>query len=121
MFLVLNLGLKSIRSIIFDDQFNIISSSSRPLKTYHDNTIVEQCPKEWWSRGIEVINDSISRLNRSKKISSFTVTASSCCVVPTDAFDPDQAAHCRPSPSNGNAAARPADPDLRRSSKKGLS
>ena len=85
MFLVLNLGLKSIRSIIFDDQFNIISSSSRPLKTYLDNTIVEQCPKEWWSRGIEVINDSISRLNRSKKISSFTVTASSCCVVPTDA------------------------------------
>ena len=85
MFLVLNLGLKSIRSIIFDDQFNIISSSARPLTTYIDNTIVEQCPNEWWSKGIEVINDSISRLNRSKQILSFTVTASSCCVVPTDA------------------------------------
>lgn len=82
--MVLNLGLKSIRAIIFDDDFNIISSSAKPLRTWIDNSAVEQCPNEWWSKAIEVINESINKLNRSENIHSFTVTASSCCVIPVD-------------------------------------
>ena len=84
MYMVLNLGLKSIRAIIFDDQFKIISSSAKPLTTFIDNITVEQSADEWWSKALDVINRSLSELNRSEKIRGLTVTASSCCVVPVD-------------------------------------
>ena len=82
--MVLNLGLKSIRAIIFDSGFNIISSSAKPLTTFIDDTYVEQCPNEWWEKAIDVMRQSLAKINRSQKIMSFTVTASSCCVVPVD-------------------------------------
>jgi xylulokinase len=84
MILVLNLGLKSIRSIIFDENFEILSSSAKPLTTYMDNLAVEQCADEWWQKALSVIDDSINKLSQTITIKTFTVTASSCCMVPVN-------------------------------------
>lgn len=81
--LVLNLGLKSIRSIIFDDEGNKLGSSSKSIETTIMGDHVTQNPNEWWKKAIEVIKESIYGLHI-KKIDYITVTASSACLVYID-------------------------------------
>ena len=84
MYLVLNLGLKSIRAIVFGDKGRIVLNCSYPLSTILNGDIVEQDGAEWWSKGIKVINDALENANLRKKIRYITVTASSCCLVPVN-------------------------------------
>ena len=84
MYIVLNLGLKSIRSLVFNGDGKIISSHSLPLTTYLDGTRVEQDPVEWWEKGRKVVKDSIDKLQCGGEIEYITVTASSCCLVAVD-------------------------------------
>jgi len=84
MYLVLNLGLKSIRSAIFNEDGQLLVVKSRPLKSFLYNKLVEQDADEWWEKGKEVIKESISSLPGNNKIKFFTVTASSSCVVPVN-------------------------------------
>ncbi len=57
--LVLNMGMKSIRSIIFDENGKKLSSASRTLTSAIDDIRVEQYPDEWWDKAIEVMRSSI--------------------------------------------------------------
>ncbi len=84
MYLVLNLGLKSIRAIVFGDKGRIIVNCSTPLSTILNGDTVEQDGHEWWSKGIDVINQALENENVRSEIQYITVTASSCCVVPVN-------------------------------------
>lgn len=84
MFLVLNLGLKSIRAIVFDCRGKIVSNKSKTLTTFLNGTFVEQNAEEWWEKGIEVIRAATENDNIRREVKYLTVTASSCCVVPVN-------------------------------------
>ena len=81
MFLIVNLGLKSIRIIVYDGEGNIIFSSSRPVQTFIYENNVEQDPETW----IELLEDLLFELkNRTSlipSICSITVTTSSSCIL----------------------------------------
>lgn len=81
--LVLNMGMKSIRSIIFDSRGNKLSSASRPLTTGLNEKQVFQDPNEWWSSAAVVIRESLFPL-KNIKIDYLTVTSSASCLVYVD-------------------------------------
>ena len=82
--LVLNLGLKSIRSIIFDPEGNKIISYHLPINTFLKGDFVEQEPAEWWEKGKTVINTTIDDREIRSKIKYITVVSSAACLIPTD-------------------------------------
>lgn len=82
--LVLNLGMKSIRSIIFDDEGNKLASSSIPVTTALEEECVTQDPVEWWDKGCKVIADTLEIIPK-EEIDYLTVTTSAACLVPVDA------------------------------------
>lgn len=84
MFLVLNLGLKSIRAILFDSGSNLINTSSLPLTTFVNDMAVEQSADEWWNKGLKCIDECLSGVSFQGRLQGFTVTASSSCMVPVD-------------------------------------
>jgi sugar (pentulose or hexulose) kinase len=84
LYLVLNLGLKSIRAIVFDDSGQIITNKALPLTTILNGALVEQSGHEWWDKGIEVINQALENKKIVRQVEYITVTASSCCVVGVD-------------------------------------
>lgn len=84
MNIVLNLGLKSIRCVLFDSSGSIVSVKSLPLTTYVSDNQVEQDPNEWWEKGCEVIHQCLDTVTLRPEVESITVTASSCCLVPVD-------------------------------------
>ena len=84
MYLVLNLGLKSIRSVIFNDNGKIQSIAQEPLSTKLSGEYVEQCPHEWWDKALFVIKKSLQNESLRSSIRYFSITASSCCVVGVD-------------------------------------
>lgn len=77
------MGMKSIRSIIFDEDGKKISSASRTLKSAVNDIRVEQFPDEWWKKAIEVMSESIQD-SKIKKIDYITVTTSASCLVCMD-------------------------------------
>lgn len=81
--LVLNMGMKSIRSIIFNEDGRKLASASRTLRTAVDDIRVEQFPAEWWEKAIEVMKESIlyARIN---DVDYITVTTSASCLVCVD-------------------------------------
>ncbi|MCI5933944.1 MAG: FGGY family carbohydrate kinase [Lachnospiraceae bacterium] len=82
--LVLNMGMKSIRSIIFDNEGNKLASASVPISTALEEECVTQDPNEWWEKGKQVISQSIEELG-TNVIDYITVTTSSACLVCVDA------------------------------------
>lgn len=46
--LVLNMGMKSIRSIIFDSEGNKLATAAIPIETALSGGWVTQNPSEWW-------------------------------------------------------------------------
>lgn len=81
--LVLNMGMKSIRSIIFDEYGDKISSSSITIETAVNDQRVEQNPDEWWDKGKIVIAESISK-SGIDHIDYITVTTSASTLVCVD-------------------------------------
>lgn len=81
--LVLNMGMKSIRSIIFDSDGNKLTSASVPITTALEEGTVTQNPKEWWEKGCKVIADTLDVVN-SEEIDYITVTTSSACLLAVD-------------------------------------
>lgn len=82
--LVLNMGMKSIRSIIFSDNGKKLAESSTPLSSTITDTRVEQDPNEWWEKGIQVMKSAIFESGRRSAIDYITVTSSASCLVCTD-------------------------------------
>lgn len=81
--LVLNMGMKSIRSIIFDENGRKLASSSIPLTSIINDVRIEQNPVEWWDKAIEVMRRSIQNANI-KSVDYITPTTSASCLVCVD-------------------------------------
>lgn len=81
--LVLNMGMKSIRSIIFDSEGNKLASSSIPIETSLKGETVTQLPAEWWEKACSVIRETVMDAGN-MKVDYLTVTSSSSCLVCID-------------------------------------
>lgn len=81
--LVVNMGMKSIRSIVYDVSGEKIAVASRPIETYLDKERVTQEPDEWWEKAKVVIRESTHDIDP-RKITYLTVTASSSCLICVD-------------------------------------
>lgn len=86
--LVLNMGMKSIRSIVFDSEGNKLSTSAKPIETCLSEECVTQNPSEWWKKAQIVIRESLLDL-KDTKIDYLTVTTSSSCLVYVDEYGND--------------------------------
>lgn len=81
--LVLNMGMKSIRSIIFDSEGSKIASAALPIETSLSGECVTQNPHEWWEKAKRVIKETAADA-AGIKIDFLTVTTSSSCLVYVD-------------------------------------
>ncbi|MCM1174227.1 MAG: FGGY family carbohydrate kinase [Blautia sp.] len=81
--LVLNMGMKSIRSILFDEEGSKLAASSLPIETSLKGETVTQNPAEWWEKTCMVIKESLSDAGHIP-VDYLTVTASSSCLVCVD-------------------------------------
>lgn len=84
MYLIINLGLKSIRGIVFNEEGMQVYVTSKPVfsKLFHNR--VEQDAVEWHSK-LESILDEIASIDYLKdKIEYITSTTSSSCVYGMD-------------------------------------
>lgn len=81
--LVLNMGMKSIRSIIFDSEGNKLASASIPIETCLKGETVTQFPAEWWEKACNVIRETVADAGNII-IDYLTVTSSSSCLVCVD-------------------------------------
>ncbi len=81
--LVLNLGLKSIRSIVFDESGKVVGKYWLPVRTLIRGQFVEQDPNEWWEQAMAVIKATLNEEVKDK-VTHISVTSSSCCLVLLD-------------------------------------
>lgn len=81
--MVINMGLKSIRCIIFNQNGLKLGGASQPINTAINDRRVEQDPIEWWEKAQNVMARAItdSCVNR---IDYITVTTSASCLVCID-------------------------------------
>lgn len=82
--LVLNMGLKSIRSIVFDADGNKLAFSSMPLNTFIKADWVTQDAEEWWEKAVHVIRETLHDPEIRDRLQFMTVTTSAACLVPVD-------------------------------------
>ncbi len=81
--LVLNMGMKSIRSILFDDRGYRLAFASLPIETSLTGEMVTQQPQEWWEKACRVIRETILEAG-GIPVDFLTVTSSSSCLVCVD-------------------------------------
>ena len=81
--LVLNMGMKSIRSIIFDSKGNKLASAAIPLETSLTGERVTQNPDEWWEKALRVMRETVFMAD-AREIDYITVTTSAACLVYVD-------------------------------------
>jgi len=77
--IVLNLGLKSIRAIAFDNSGRKLAFSARPVGTLLRGERIEQDPEEWWSKAQDVLREVAEETSPDHAF--LTITASSACLV----------------------------------------
>ncbi|MFH1822991.1 MAG: FGGY family carbohydrate kinase [Patescibacteria group bacterium] len=82
--LVINLGLRSVRAIVFDTQGNKLAQSWYPVRTTIKGERVEQDPNEWWKLAQEVIKEVLTDREIKKNIQAVTITSSACFLVLMD-------------------------------------
>lgn len=83
-FLVLNLGLKSLRAIVFDENGNVHFKNSLSVETYINADRVEQDPNEWWEKTEKLLLEIKANKKLSADIKYMTFTSSSSCLVAVD-------------------------------------
>ncbi|MEZ3487087.1 MAG: hypothetical protein K1W22_11015 [Lachnospiraceae bacterium] len=81
--MVINMGLKSIRCIIFDSEGHKLSSAAVAINTAINDKCVEQTPGEWWEKA-ETVMQKAMRESKLSRIDYITVTASASCLVCVD-------------------------------------
>lgn len=81
--MVINMGLKSIRCIIFNQNGLKLGSASLPINTAINDRRVEQDPMEWWEKAQTVIARAVADSCVSR-IDYITVTTSASCLVCID-------------------------------------
>ena len=80
MYLIINLGLKSLRSIVLKDNGKVISSNSRIVNTRIKNNFVEQDANNYKKILHQLLSD-ISKKDLSNKIKFISVTTSANCLL----------------------------------------
>ncbi len=81
--LVLNMGMKSIRRIIFEEEGNKLASAAVPIATSLTGECVTQVPTEWWEKACKVIRETVTDAGKIF-VDYLTVTSSSSCLVCVD-------------------------------------
>ncbi len=81
--MVINMGLKSIRCIIFNEEGVKLSSSAVSINTAINNRCVEQNPREWWTKA-KLVMGKAYREAKVKRVDFITVTASASCLICLD-------------------------------------
>lgn len=81
--LVLNMGMKSIRGIIFDEEGGKLASSARLITTALTEETVTQEPSEWWEAACQVVREAVADAG-GVRVDYLTVAASSSCLVCVD-------------------------------------
>lgn len=81
-YLVINLGLRSNRVIVFDERGKKITEESKQIETSVSADRVEQDPSEWWSLTVDLIGTIDPEI--CQQVGYITVTSSSCNLVCTD-------------------------------------
>lgn len=81
--MVINMGLKSIRCIIFDETGAKLSSAAIAINTAINQERVEQEPAEWWEKAKQIIGKALADCNHIR-IDYITVTTSASCLVCVD-------------------------------------
>ena len=84
MILVLNLGLKSIRAVLFDRDGRKRRIASRPVRTFLKKGEVEQDAEEWWSSAMAVMREAVQDREIRQTVRAVTVTTSACNLVLAD-------------------------------------
>lgn len=82
--LVVNLSLRSIRVLIFDDNGQKFYEDWLPIRTYINGLTVEQDPNEWWELLLDLLRKTFANKKFSIKIRFVTVTSSALCLVILD-------------------------------------
>lgn len=83
MILVLNLGLKSMRAIVFDDRGRRLLTASRPVHTFIDGNHVEQDPADWRRLTLEVLAEASANPAIRDALKAITITSSASNLVCT--------------------------------------
>lgn len=87
-YLVINLGLRSIRALLLDERGQVHSMNWYPVQTVIDHQRVEQNPIEWWKLTGVLLHEVFDKNEDYRKnLKSITVTASACCLVMLDKKD----------------------------------
>lgn len=81
MYLVINLGLKSIRGIIFNVEGEQLYSKAFPVQTALFQERVEQDATEWMELLDKILSDIATYTNLGPQIRFITATTSSSCLV----------------------------------------
>ncbi|MDL2284545.1 FGGY-family carbohydrate kinase [Oxalobacter sp. OttesenSCG-928-P03] len=84
MILVINLGLKSIRAIVFSMDGKKISSASKPVHTRLAGDFVEQSALEWKEKLFEVGQEAVDKAEAASVVRYVTVSCSASCLLPID-------------------------------------
>jgi xylulokinase len=84
MILIINLGLKSIRAIIFDLEGRRLATSARRVNTRLSDDWVEQDAVEWREKLFQVTREAADTANIRSAIKHVTVSCSASCLVPVD-------------------------------------
>ncbi len=78
--MVINMGLKSVRCILFDFEGTKLGSAAEPIKTAINDKCVEQNPEEWWSK-TQIVMKKVVGDSKVRKVDYITVTTSASCLV----------------------------------------
>ena len=81
--MVINMGLKSIRCIIFNQNGLKIGSAALAINTAINDKCVEQDPNEWWKKAEIVMEKALNDAGK-VKVDYVTVTTSASCLVCID-------------------------------------
>lgn len=84
-YIVINLGLRSIRAVLYNVDGKVVDLNWFPVRTGIDHDQVEQDPGEWWGLCLQLLKQ-ITQKNEVVRdsLESITVTSSACCLVVAD-------------------------------------
>lgn len=82
MILIVNLGLKSIRAILFDEKGSRLATSSLQVNSRLSQDRVEQSVPEWREKLYHVVSNVLDTAEVGDRITHVSVSCSSSCLVP---------------------------------------
>lgn len=82
---VLNLGLKSMRAAVFDDEGHRHAIAYRQVESRMGEGRVEQDPEDWWRAALETMDEILADRSLAASVRRITTTTSAGCLVAMDA------------------------------------